>query len=370
MLNSRTIENTIVREIRLANATSRVQLAKQLGIAPSTMGIQIDRLVEQGILKESVPEEWGLGRPPKLLEPNPTAGQFIGVDFDARRLHAVSVDFSQQLLKQHSRDLPSQAKAADVILQIQEVIREVRFRGRKLLGIGLAIPGTLDEEATTGLHYRFISDWTNLPLKRIVQGAFRVPVYLENNVRVMAMAERWFGQARNIQNFICIGIRSGIGAGIFLNGELYRGSGGLAGEIGTWPVCDSSLNKKIQESIPLEDIASLRAILETLNTSVDGLLESAEKCDSSVLKILKIAACAVGRVISQISLMLNPQRIVIGGPLAELEEAFMSPLCEEVQRCLNQQSGLLPEIVSTQLGELAGAKGAAALSLHRWELKV
>ncbi len=369
-MNSRTIENEIVSEIRLATATSRVQLAKHLGIAPSTMGIQVDRLIELGILKESTAEEWGPGRPPKILEPNSAAGQFIGIDFDARRLHGVSVDFSQQLLKHHSRDLPRHANADDVVQIIQEVIRAVRFRGRKLLGIGLAIPGTLDEQATKGLHYRFIPGWTKLPLRKVIQAVFRVPVYLENNVRVMAMAERWFGQARTVQNFICVGIRSGIGTGIFLNGELYRGYGGLAGEIGTWPMRELSMNKKSGDSLPLEDVASLRAILESLNVSVEDLLRSAENCDRLVMEVLKRAASAVGRVISQISLILNPQMIVIGGPLAELKEAFMKPLCLEVKRSLSSEGGLMPQIVSTQLGELAGAKGAAALALHRWELKV
>lgn len=379
-----TIEAAVLREIRLDKAATRVQLARRLEIAPSTIGIHVDRLVERGFLREMTLSESGLGRPPKILEPNPSAGQFIGIDLDARRLHGVSVDFSQQLLRERSTDIPLRASADDVIQQILAVIRSLRDRRRKLLGIGLAIPGTLNAAADTALHYRFIRGWSQIPLPRIVHSAFPVPVYVENNVRVMALAERWFGQARSTETVICVGIRSGIGAGIILNGELFRGPNGLAGEIGTWPVAVAPSGKASHQTVPLEDLASLRSLQGRLRQArrkgdrpsvhssrqklfVASLKRAATEHDPLTLEVLRDAACAVGRVISQISLLLNPQMIIVGGPLAEFEESFMAPLREEASVCLLAQHATMPEIVSTRLGELAGAQGAAALALHRWQ---
>ena len=379
-----TIEAAVLREIRLDKAATRVQLARRLEIAPSTIGIHVDRLVEQGFLREMTQSESGLGRPPKILEPNPAAGQFIGIDLDARRLHGVSVDFSQQLLRERSTDIPLRASADDVLAQILEVIRSLRDRRRKLLGIGLAIPGTLNAAADTALHYRFIRGWSQIPLLRIVHSAFPVPVYVENNMRVMALAERWFGQARAMETVICVGIRSGIGAGIILNGELFRGPNGLAGEIGTWPVTVASSGQASGQTVPLEDLASLRSLQQRLRHAqrkgiktslhstrrevfISSLKLAAVDQDPLALQVLRDAATAVGRAISQISLLLNPQMIIVGGPLADFEESFMTPLREEASVCLLPQHAIMPDIVSTSLGELAGAKGAAALALHRWQ---
>lgn len=389
------LETVLLREIRLDRAVSRVQLAQRLAVAPSTIGIHVERLLEQGYLKEVPCEDGTPGRPPRILEPDPRAGQFIGVDLDARRMHGVAVDFSQKVLHERSLDLPKRANAQTVLKKIVELIESVRDRGSKLLGIGLAVPGTLDAERAIGLHYRFIPGWRNVRLQQTVADQFSVPVYLENNVRVMALAERWFGRANAVENMLCIGIRSGIGAGIILNGELYRGDTGMAGEIGTWPVSWSSAVTNSQAetmstpapTVPLEDVASLRALVEQFAQAVGnaevphpGNTAAERKCKPDVEQYLQAvgegcpwitrqlqqAAEVVGRVLVQLALLLNPRMILVSGPLAALEKPFLVPLRAEVARLLTDNQTSLPDILPSELGELAAAKGAAAQAVDMW----
>jgi predicted NBD/HSP70 family sugar kinase len=212
---------------------------------------------------------------------------------------------------------------------------------------------------------------------------FRVPIYLENNIRSFALAEQWFGERPAARNYVCLGIRSGIGAGVVIDGQLHRGADGLAGEIGSWP-CDVLDNDGAYRTLTLERVASVRAILDRLTAEVhrgaptalhakrgrvtlDALLQAAHASDPLVLQILRNAAEAVGRVIAQLSLLLNPQRVVIAGPLAELTDAFLQPLSRSVDRYAAPQHSRKPEIVASSFGAYGGALGAAALAVHRWQ---
>lgn len=368
---------SLVRCLRVSGPLSRVSLARELGVAPSTVGLHVDQMIGEGFLTETVASPSSRGRPPTLLELNPVAGQFIGVDFDARTMFATSVDFAQQKLKSQSDAIRHDDNADGVTQRMAAVIDEVADSDRPVLGIGVAVPGTVDAERGLGLSYRFIRGWRNVPLVDSLFTRFEVPVELENNIRTMALAERLFGQCRDVDNFICVGVRSGIGSGLVINGELYRGPSGNAGEIGSWP-CHSANESSLNT---LEDVGSLRAILNELaiaiqagehssisltrnRVTVDGMLAAARASDALTLRVLEQAADKVGRVVAQISVLLNLQRVVIAGPLVDAGEAWIGPLCRTVHR-LFPQSGLAIEV--STLGESAGAMGAAALAVSRWE---
>ena len=370
------VESRVVQELRRGSCHSRVQLSRQLSVAPSTIGIHVDRLLSDGYLREAAREQTQKGRPPTRLELNPNAGQFIGVDLDAREMRCVSVDFAQTMLRDQTESIRVSDDASDVMSRLIDVIRCVRDPSRALLGIGLAMPGTIDRKRGIGLQYQFIRGWKDVPLVEKIAGAFKVPVSLENNVRTMALAERWFGQARDIETTICIGIRSGIGSGVIIDGELYRGDSGFAGEIGSWPLGRDG------GDTTLEEVASLRAILNRLTADVtagkpsvlkrsrqqatlQSLCDAAEANDALVVNVLRTAAVEVARSISQMILLVDPQRVILCGPLASLRETYVVPLCEAVDRFIPPERSSC-EVVASELGEFVGALGAAALPAHQW----
>ena len=221
------------------------------------------------------------------------------------------------------------------------------------------MPGTIDREHGIGLSYQFIRGWKNVRLIDEISGTFGVRISLENNVRTMALAERWFGQARDVEHAICIGIRSGIGSGAIIDGELYRGPTGFAGEIGGWPIVVDG------KETTLEQVASLRAILDRLASPIIAgqstampltrqqvtcaeLLQAAASGDPLVVAALHSAAVQVARAIVQIVLVADPQKVILCGPLASLDKTFIAPLCEAAQEYL-PSSRRLPKIVASKL---------------------
>jgi N-acetylglucosamine repressor len=374
-------QSALIREVRRRDASSRVQLARSLSLAPSTVGLYVDRLIGEGYLREGRKLLGGSGRPATIVELNPQAGEFIGVDFDARLIAATSVDFSQQVRKQTQRAVRASDTVPDVLARIEDAIGELA-RPSQLLGIGVAVPGAVDSNSGIARHYEHIPGWQDVPLVARLSRRFRVPIYLENNIRAFALAEQWFSQRAAARNFVCLGIRSGIGAGVVIDGKLHHGTDGLAGEIGSWP-CVAPAGDETQRTVTLERVASVRAILDRLTdetgrgastalrpvrgkATLDELLRAARASDPLVLRHLQIAAAAVGQVIAQLSLLLNPERVVIAGPLAELTEAFLDPVSQAVDQYLSPQHAKKPAIVASSFGDYGGALGAAALAVHQW----
>jgi glucokinase len=270
------------------------------------------------------------------------------------------------------------------LTKIKKAIAAVGDAGPRLLGIGVGVPGTVDIPRGIAVHYEFIRGWRAIPLAKQLSDKFGVPVYLDNNIRAMALAERLFGRAKQVENFVCVGIRSGIGAGVVIDRKLHRGFGNMAGEIGGWPCLslDGPLNNLCRGT--LEHQASVRAILAQLTQAVD---EGAESClaadrsrslviedvifaarrgDPLVLTVLARAAEQLGRALCQINLLLNPEQIIIAGPLAELEQHFLAPVRHVVESLTPQLHGRVPRIEASQMGEYGGALGAAALAVHHW----
>ena len=198
------VESSVIQKIRYLNRVSRVELSRQLSLAPSTIGIHVDRLMDQGFLRQGHQQESTSGRPATLVELNPDAGQFVGIDLDSRQVHGVSVDFAQRLLRDRTVSVRSNASAENVMDLIESVIEDVKDQSRELLGIGIGVPGTVDIEQGIGVHYQFIKGWRDLPVSKRLQDRFQVPVHLENNIRSMALAERWFGQGKETDNYICL----------------------------------------------------------------------------------------------------------------------------------------------------------------------
>jgi glucokinase len=354
---------------------SRVELARRLKLAPSTIGQYVDRLIGEGFIQEGPKAIQSAGRPPIVLELNPRRGQFVGLDFEGRQVLATAVDFAQQPLAECKIPFRSTDRMPEVLEKLIQAIRKVTIRERKLLGIGVGVPGAVDQEQGIGLHYEFIRGWRNVPIRDRLIKKFRVPVHVENNIRAMALAEQLFGAGRGVDNFICIGIRSGIGAGIVIDGELFRGQTNLAGEIGGWSVeNEQSLEQQASCSALVEAIASevregqaTSLSLKRNRLSLDAILAAAATGDPLVVNVLQRSAKVLGRVITQMNFVLNPQKVIIAGPLAELREAFVTPVQQTVLQLARPPHATAPQVIGSTLGEFGGALGGAALAVRNWE---
>lgn len=364
------VESNLIKCLRANNGLSRVEVAREMHLAPSTAGIYIDRLKHEGFLLEGEKVDRQFGRRPTLLTPNPDAGLFVGVDLEARNLMTTVVDFSMNVVDRIQRRIPAKASAATVLKEMTCSISKVTADNQhSLLGIGVGVPGVIDVERGLASEYPFFEDWHNVPVVGHLFEQFNVPVSLENNIRSMAMAELWLGKGMGLRNFVCLGVRTGIGVGIVINGELYCGSHGGAGEIGNWPVVDQGA--AASKTRTLENTVSLSAILNHAHDAsgqpadLTALREAAEAGDESVLKILSEAAMVHGMTLRQLHLLLDPDRIIIVGPMAELGQVFIDRIRAEMESMDGYATTNL-EVENSEFGGFGGALGAAALALHRW----
>ncbi len=390
------LEADILLRVRARQDLSRVELAGQLKLAPSTVGAYVDRLIAEGFLVEWQRSERNHGRPPTFLALNPTGGSFIGVDFDAQKLSAAIVDFSQKPIRQIQREIVASDSVSQIIDKIEDIIEELadgQIKG--VLGIGIGVPGTVDSYRQIALSYTHIPGWTNIPLGELISKRFKVDVFLENNIRSMALAELWFGQGRGVENFLCLGIRTGIAAGVIAQNELLHGENNLAGEIRGWLCPAGPIQMQAGAGSPseswscaklqaLEEIVSVPAILnavrreidkggETLlrglnsNFSFEDVIYAGSKGDPCVSGVLARVAQTLGWVCCQLSALFNPQKIILAGPLVSLGAPFLDLVQESVnQFCAATRQGV-PAILDSELGVFNGALGAAALALHRWK---
>ena len=385
----------ILKRVRACGGISRVELARDLGLAPSTAGIYVERLLAEGFLLETEETTGDAGRPPRILRTNPEGGEFIGVDFEARNIMAVAVDFSDRTQRNAHERIEAGSSVEQVIGKIGEAIEEVLpTSGSRILAIGVGVPGIVDSERGVAMHYKLIPKWDNVALAQNLTERFGVPVFLENNARSMALAELWFGQGKGHDDFLCVGIRSGIGVGLVLNGRLYRGAHHGAGELGKWrcpPVSAAAApwfapmaGEGGPDGPELEEIASVRALQQALENamvqgkrtvlsgrkpplSVTDIVNACQQRDALTVRVTGEAAGALGWAIGQLSIAVDPAKIVLAGPLTALGEMFLQPLRARVDRVLRSSGTRSPEIINSTMGEFSGALGAAALALHEWK---
>ncbi len=324
-----------------------------------------------------------------LVELNPGGGRFIGVDFDARQVMAVAVDFAQRPLEQLRRTIPPRATTARVLSIIESLVAEmIGSRRRDVLGIGLAVPGPIDPEQGVSREYKFIRNWHDVAIGPQMASRFQVPVHVENNLRSLALGELWCGQGRGLRHLVCLGIRSGIGSGIIVDGKLLGGANNRAGEIGRWIYPDDALFRQRPASTTnvgarlrtIEDAASLTGILaEAQQRLAAGQTSALGKPGDSPTANELLAAVAAGDILAgelirnaarvhawiaqQLDQLLDPERVIVAGPLVELRDYLAA-----LEQATHELGGpdLTLRVVPSTLGPFGGALGAAALAFHHW----
>ena len=359
-----------VLQVRSGRATSRTTLAKALAISPSTTGLYVDQLIAENYLNESGLNQGAMGRPRRILSTHSEAGWFAGVEFNAQRIQAVGVDFSGSLKATVELLLPAEVIADQVIKSILNcVARLTETMQGPLLSVGLGVPGLVDAQAGVGLYYAFIPDWNEVPVAEKIGSKLNVPVILQNNMRAIALAERWFGLGHGLNDYVILGPRSGFGIAMVLDGKVIEGAHHAAGEIGRWPwplTGEAGGSQELHHALSapatwrrLAGAGGQKKLPEDLRLGLAALAEtSGPEWD---------AVCAdYARVIGLLHLVTNTGVFILHGPLTILGERFCHSITEAAftQMPSLRSTGL--KVVPSTLGDNAGALGAASLAMEAW----
>ncbi len=356
-----------VLHVRSGRGTSRKALADLLDLSPSTSGLYVDQMIAAGFLRESGLEQGPMGRPKRRLEAIPDAGWFAGVEFNAERVQAVRLDFAGGVTNAVERRLSAGMLTRDVVEEIHHAVRFLTGAGGTLLGVGAGVPGVVDSAAGVARQYDFIRDWKEVPLADCIRQRFDVPVVLENNLRCIALAERWFGGGLGLRDYVILGPRSGFGVAIVQQGRLFSGASHAAGEVGNWPW-----------PLPggpghLHDALSSPAVWRRLAGASDGVPESGDlRAALAVFASSEDAALTAVRddfanVIGCLHLLLDSEAYFLHGPLCELGQPFWSSVSARVAELMPRLLAKRPPQVScSDLQDDAGALGAGSLAMECW----
>lgn len=361
--------STIIH-VRSGRATSRTMLAQTLGISASTVGIYVDQLIATGHLDESGLEHGTMGRPKRRLQVRSSPGWFAGIEFNADRIQMTGVDFSGQPLRTEEVRLPAHPTAAaiqDILLNNFSIWSQQQ--SLRLLGIGVGAPGLVDTESGIALRYAFVPDWNNVPLRDILHQKFGVPVTVENNLRAIALAERWFGGYREEMDYVIVGPRSGFAIACVQSGKLLHGAHSAAGEIGLWPWPLAGSDGIVQETHQvlsaamtyrrLAGLSETAPVPEDLRTALLSLVNDVgTQWDEVVQDYARVLGC--------VKLLLDPKICLLHGPLTALGASFCHAINEAATHIAPALKELPLQLVCTQLGDDAGALGAASLAMESW----
>lgn len=347
--------NALVQALHRRGVASRVNLAHALNISNSRVCDLVEQMVSEGLLLEEQVQGDRRGRRGVAIRLNPDYGQLIGFDMEAKRLRMVATNFAGEVIWQNRRPLsPAQNRDAvidEILSYIAEGMREIRAQFGKPLAFGIAASGVIDAKRGTILHYDLLPHMVDVPIRELIARQVELPCVMDNNIRAMTLAEWVGGAARGLNSFVCVAVRSGVGAGVVLNGRLRGGSHGFSGEMGYMlaPTATCTGWKTLQQ---LVSESALGIDIEADGFS--GLSESAAKRCGEL----------IGTSLASIAAMIDPEAFVLAGgmmnPQGPVWPHVFATFRRYALRELTERVHLLP----ARLGLFAAAQGVAHRAMY------
>lgn len=377
----------VLDALRRQAPLSRAELSQHTGLTRSTISSIIQDLLNQNLVQETTFQSDRVGRPGMQLELNPAGGFAVGIELGVDFISLVVTDFVANVLWR-SRVLSNPSDGQDAILEqafalTHQALVEGQARGLRPLGIGLGVPGLVDLRQGELMLAPNLG-WKNTPLRGLWSQRFDLPVFVENDGNASALGEYYLGVARGLKNFIYLSADVGLGAGILLDGKLFRGSHGFAAEVGhmtTVPggeLCGCGKRGCWETQVGPRAVVRYykQALLrrnpgltaEELNDGLEGInfesvLEAARQNDSIALAALHEVAVSLGIGIANLVNIFNPQLVVLGGALVRAIDVLLPIIQQEVESNALRLSNDNLRIVTSAYGVDACVMGAAALVL-------
>ncbi len=363
---------TILKLVESAGQLSRAEIARRSGLSQPTVSAAVNGLVSLGLLTVAGEGCSTGGRPPIMLKLNAESQYAIGVDLGGTNLRVGVADLAGRILFHRERPSPGRLglHGDDAVHLIADAIREtIEVLGQcrnNIGGIGLGAPGVTDPESgIVSVAPAFA--WNSTPVAAMLRNRFSIPVRVDNDVNAAAMAELHYGCGLELSNFVFVSIGTGIGAGIVIDGRIYRGFSGSAGEIGymvidpTWPgsgIYDFGCFESRAASGAITDMA-VKALGRD-DATAEGLFAAARHGDFRAIQSVDQIANVIAASFASIAALLDPGAIVFGGGISEAGEILFEP----IRARLSKLSPFVPEIRPSRLGSNAGLVGAAALAIE------
>jgi glucokinase-like ROK family protein len=385
------IEDRIQAEIMcyvraVDRSVARSEMTEALGVSRSKISLEVGRLLEAGLLAEDGLAESEGGRRSSLLRIPRSAGLIAAVDLGATSIDVALSTLGSELVA-HRGEPADVREGPKVVLGcvknlLSELLEEQGASRHEVRAIGVGVPGPVEQASGLLRSPPIMPGWDRFPIRDAFAGEYAAPVFVDNDVNVMALGEHWGGVGKAVDNLLFVKIGTGIGGGIIADRSLYRGTQGCAGDIGhicvdpDGPVCSCGNRGCLEAMAAAPAIASkaercargglspnLSMVLEERGElSARDVGQAASVGDYHALEIIRESGRLVGQALATLVSTLNPSLIVIGGGVANIGHSLLAEIRSTVyRRSLPLATRNLP-IVLSELDETAGVVGASVLA--------
>ncbi|MET7471438.1 ROK family protein [Micromonospora sp. NPDC005686] len=382
----RTVDPLHVRLLRLLRdegPVSRAELGGRLQMPRPRLVAELERLVSLGYVAEAGLAASRGGRRSTLVELSPHL-RFAAVDLGASSIDVEVVNGRLETVAAYTEAADIRSGPKVTLQRVNELLHKARVEGayERLDAVGIGVPGPVSFRDGVPVSPPIMPGWDRFPVREVLTREHGCPAVVDNDVNIMAIGERHGGVAHSVDDFLFIKIGTGIGCGIYLHGEVYRGTDGCAGDIGhiqadpNGPMCscgnvgcleavfggaalarEATVAARAEVSPALAERLAARGVVTALDVA-QGAIEG----DATCIRLIRDGGRRVGSVLAGLVSFTNPSMIVIGGGLAQVGHILLAEIRSVVyRRSLPLATGNLPVVLS-ELGPRAGVAGAAVLA--------
>jgi predicted NBD/HSP70 family sugar kinase/biotin operon repressor len=361
----------VVRAVRLAGSLTQAEIARSTGLSAATVSNIVRELRDNGTVQVT-PTSSG-GRRARSVALSGDAGIVVGVDFGHSHLRVAVGNLAHQVLAEQSEPIDVDASAAQGFDRAERLVgRLVESTGispGKVLGVGLGVPGPIDVETGALGSTAILPGWGGINPRQELSDRLGVPVQVDNDANLGALGELVWGSGRGVRDLAYIKVASGVGAGLVIDGRIYRGPGGTAGEIGHITLDESGPVCRCGNRGCLETFTAARYVLELLRAShgegltIPRMVQLGREGDPGCRRVIGDVGRHIGMGVASLCNLLNPSRVVLGGELAEAGELVLGPIRESVSRYAIPSAAQRLSVLPGALGARAEVLGALALVL-------
>jgi glucokinase-like ROK family protein len=360
---------------------SRVEIAHRINLTRAAVTAIVNDLLTTGIVRESETRTVQSGRPPVVLEVNPERGYVVGIDFGATHLNLLLADLSSRILEETEILIDIQRGPDECLAEADARVRELLARAgiglQDVLAFGVDVPGPIVSEAGMVVAPPIMPGWDRYPIRDALEKKWGQRVSINNDAEMGVLGEWASGAGRGERDLVFIKVGTGIGAGLLIDGQIYRGVTGSAGEIGhltieeNGPLCacgnhgcleaiagGRAIAQQAQEAVQKGQRTSLSTITPMESISARDVAEAARRGDLLSQQILTRAGTYIGIAIAGLVNMFNPGMIIIGGGVALTGDILLEPIRQAVQRRSLPAATRIVRITTSMMGRRSSSMGA------------
>lgn len=380
-------EMALLQTVFWSGGVSRLVLSERLAFSKTKANSLVASLIDSGLLQEAGLQDSTGGRRAETLHLHPGMGVLVGIDLGATSLDVAVLRPDLTVLAQHTEAADVRSGPGVVLARVRVLLRELLTRcgmaPRQVLAIGMGVPGPVDFASGQLVNPPLMPDWDGFSIRDYLREDYAAPVYVDNDVNLMALGELWRLQ-RGLQNFLVIKVGTGIGCGIVCHGEVYRGATGSAGDVGHICVDQSGPRCHCGNVGCVETMAAGPAITRMATEAAEAgqsvmlaeclhrqgkidatdVGQASRAGDAAANAIIQTAGSLIGQMLASVVNFFNPSHVFIGGGITRIGPLFLAAVRQSVyQRSLALSTRHL-EIQYTPLGAQGGVVGAGVLAMH------